>query len=77
MKKKRTHVAYSTYRRLVLEHRRTMDLLDEALVHREMLAKLAAKEPMFYNPLEAFAAERVRDKILACLRKPTPPADTQ
>lgn len=31
------------------------------------LAKLAAKGPTFFNPLEAFAAEDVRDKILASM----------
>jgi hypothetical protein len=30
-----------------------------------LLAKLAAKKPMFFNPLEAFAAETLRDRILA------------
>lgn len=34
-------------------------------VERKMLAKLAAKGPTFFNPLEAFAAEDVRDKLLA------------
>lgn len=31
---------------------------------RILLAKLAAKGPAFFNPLEAFTAERVRDSIL-------------
>lgn len=30
-----------------------------------MLAKLAAKEAMFFSPLEASAAEKLRDQILA------------
>lgn len=31
---------------------------------RLMLAKLAAKGPTFFNPLDAMAAEKVRDEIL-------------
>lgn len=34
-----------------------------------LLAKLAAKQPMFWNPLEASAAEQLRDEILAKLKK--------
>lgn len=32
---------------------------------RLLLAKLAAKEPQFFNPLEAMDAQRLRDRILA------------
>lgn len=31
---------------------------------RLTLAKLAARTPMFFNPLDAFAAETLRDKLL-------------
>jgi hypothetical protein len=31
---------------------------------RQVLAKLAAKGPCFYNPLDAWAAETLRDEIL-------------
>jgi len=38
-----------------------LDLKRERLV----LAKLASKTPQFYNPLVAFEAEALRDRILA------------
>lgn len=31
---------------------------------RQLLAKLAARGPCFYNPLEAMVAEKLRDDIL-------------
>lgn len=31
---------------------------------RQQLAKLAAKTPMFFNPLDAIAAETLRDQVL-------------
>lgn len=40
-------------------------LLGQFAKERLLLAKLAATGPAFFNPLEAFAAEDVRDKILA------------
>ena len=41
--------------------RQVLDLKRERLV----LAKLASKTPQFYNPLVAFEAEALRDRILA------------
>lgn len=41
--------------------------LDQATQYHEdrvLMAKLAAKGPAFYNPLEAMAAEKRRDEIL-------------
>lgn len=35
-----------------------------ALANCKILARLAAKSPMFNNPLEVWAAEKVRDGIL-------------
>lgn len=60
------------YVRMLLKQReRTHRLLEQIdqerkqlLVDRRTLAKLAAKGPCFYNPLEAFAAETLRDNIL-------------
>ena len=40
-------------------------LLKQWYADRIALAKLAAKGPAFFNPLEAMAAEKVRDAILA------------
>lgn len=37
----------------------------EMVAERRALAKLAAEGPAFHNPLEAMAAERLRDRILA------------
>ena len=34
-------------------------------VERLALAKLAAETPQFFNPLEAFAAQKIRDDVLA------------
>lgn len=47
--------------RLIEDYRQVVDRF-----HRErvLLAKLAAKGPAFFNPLEAAAAESVRDEIL-------------
>jgi len=39
----------------------------ELKAQRNLMAKLAAKEPQFFNPLEAMAAETLRDKILATI----------
>lgn len=42
-------------------------LLKEFDRDRKLLARLAAKTPQFFNPLEAMAAETVRDRILSTL----------
>ena len=39
-------------------------ILNRWKAERIALAKLAAKGPAFFNPLEAMAAEKVRDTIL-------------
>lgn len=39
-------------------------LLAEFDCERKMLAKLSARTPQFYNPLDVMAAEKVRDRIL-------------
>jgi hypothetical protein len=36
-------------------------------MERRILAKLAAKGAAFFNPLDVFAAEKVRDEILATM----------
>ncbi len=36
----------------------------ELVQERRILAKLAAEGPAFFNPLDAFAAKTLRDKIL-------------
>lgn len=41
--------------------------LKEADGKLKSLAKLAAKGPCFFNPLEAFSAEHLRDEILASM----------
>lgn len=43
---------------------------------RKTLAKLAAKGPCFYDPLEAMAAEMLRDDILRKDCRLTPPDGT-
>lgn len=43
-------------------------LLEQWKNERILLAKLAATGPAFFNPLEAFAAEKIRDQILASQR---------
>jgi hypothetical protein len=40
------------------------ELLDRWKQERVLLAKLAAADPMFLNPLEAMAAETLRDQLL-------------
>lgn len=40
------------------------DLLDRFDRERRMLAKLAARTPQFFNPLEAMEAEKIRDRLL-------------
>jgi len=40
------------------------ELLDQMKYERLMLAKLSSKEPMFYNPLDVWQAEAIRDRVL-------------
>lgn len=39
-------------------------LLEQCLKDKLQLAKLASKEPLFYNPLEVMAVEAMRDTLL-------------
>jgi len=39
-------------------------LLERWNKERQLLARLAAKGPAFFNPLEAMYAEKIRDEIL-------------
>ena len=39
-------------------------LYEDVRIERLLLAKLASEKPEFFNPLEAVAAERLRDAIL-------------
>lgn len=55
-------------RRRVNEYAELLDWYDDALrkarAERELLAKLAADEPQFNNPLVAWEAKKLRDSIL-------------
>jgi hypothetical protein len=42
--------------------------LNRLLEERNVLAKLAADTPQFFNPLEAMAAKKLRDDILSNVR---------
>ncbi|MGJ0510220.1 MAG: hypothetical protein ACR652_24500 [Methylocystis sp.] len=42
---------------------------------RRVLAKLAAETPQFSNPLEVYAAQELRDEILAPIPAPTEDAN--
>lgn len=44
-------------------------LLERFDRERKILARLAAETPQFSNPLHVFAAQKVRDDILANLRR--------
>ena len=54
--------------RKVRDMQKVIDSLKDVIARfdaeRVMLAKLAAKGPAFYNPLEAAAAEKIRDELL-------------
>ncbi len=54
-------------RELVKLNATLMDLLERYGNDRKLLAKLAAKGPAFDSPLKAWAAEKIRDGILANL----------
>jgi hypothetical protein len=49
------------YRRLIAAYQRTCTKLD---AERNVMAKLAADGPCFFNPLEAMEAKRLRDEVL-------------
>ena len=51
-------------RELQRQLREASEILERWANERKALAKLAAKGPCFFNPLEAFAAETIRDEIL-------------
>lgn len=51
-------------RALLKQRAHLISLLERYVSERKALAKLAAKGPAFSNPLEAFAAEKVRDAVL-------------
>lgn len=60
-----------TYAEVVQRAERFARELNEALGREKelsarlvLLAKLAAKTPQFFNPMEAWAAETLRDEIL-------------
>lgn len=38
--------------------------VNDLIYERDLLARLAAEEPMFSNPLEVWNAKHVRDRIL-------------
>ncbi len=64
--------AQSRVRELENQRRELLRCLQEADARverltdeRQLLAKLAATGPAFFNPLEAFAAQKLRDSILA------------
>ena len=56
--------AQAMVRSLTKQRNEAHDLIHR--MHREMilLAKLAAKGPAFFNPLEAMEAEQLRDRVL-------------
>jgi hypothetical protein len=55
----------TAYVRLLLKQREEWNAtLGRYMKEVNMLAKLAAKGPAFFNPLEAMAAEQLRDRIL-------------
>lgn len=45
---------------------------NRALEERNLLAKLAARGPAFFNPLEVMALEKLRDQILCDVWKMNP-----
>lgn len=58
------HVTWRTYRRVCLRLEELQRLSETWYRERNILAKLAADEPQFYDPLEATRAVWLRDKIL-------------
>ncbi len=54
-----------TYVRCLIKQRSELTaLLERYHSDRLMLAKLASKTPQFFNPLEAMAAETLRDQVI-------------
>lgn len=67
MKRKRkhpAHVTWRTYRRVCLRLEELQRLSETWYRERNILAKLSADEPQFYNVLEGARAVALRDKIL-------------
>lgn len=56
--------AQARVRSLLKQRNEAHELIYQLNQERTMLAKLAAKGPCFFNPLEAMAAERLRDRVL-------------
>jgi hypothetical protein len=56
--------AETRVRQLLKTLREYDKICDRLKLERRTLAKLAAEGPCFYNPLDAMAAEILRDKIL-------------
>jgi hypothetical protein len=63
----REDVEYLTARLAVLrdENESLRDVLKHTQDERLILAKLCADEPQFFNPLEVFAAKKIRDLAIA------------
>jgi hypothetical protein len=64
--------AQTRVRQLLKQREEYSELIGRFRRERKLLAMLAAKGPCFYNPLDAFEAENIRDRILAneCRLKP-------
>lgn len=58
------HVTWRTYRRVCLRLEKLQRLSETWYRERNILAKLSADEPQFYNVLEGARAVALRDKIL-------------
>jgi len=56
--------AQKRVRELMRVQANTMRLLDQFAEDRLLFAKLASKEPLFFNPLVVIEAERRRDELL-------------
>jgi hypothetical protein len=65
--------AQAFVRSLLRQRERCEQLLVRYDRDRKLLAKLASKTPLFYNPLEAMAAETLRDDILSRMGVPSTP----
>ena len=48
-----------------IPHELVLRWLDEKDAEKLLLARLSAKTPQFFNPLDAMAAEKLRDDILS------------
>lgn len=57
--------AQARVRQLLKLQEEAVQLLDRFANERDLLAKLAATGPAFYNPLHAAAASKIRDEILS------------